>query len=124
MGRTNWLEGRVAAAADGRSNFETASGWVMPVETAAAISGRASLCVRPESVEMGSHAEAPPLGATSGKILEVVPLGPLRQIAIEIAGGIRLLASEPNRAGAAPVAGARVSVSIKPEAGMLFPHPA
>jgi putative spermidine/putrescine transport system ATP-binding protein/putrescine transport system ATP-binding protein len=122
MGRTNWLEGRVVSGPDGRAQFETTSGWRMALEASTTPSGPASLCVRPESVEIGPHSEPPP-GAASGQIVEVVPLGPIRQVVIELSGGVRVVAAQSNRVGDAPLAGARVSVSIAPEAGVLFPVP-
>ena len=121
MGRTNWLEGHVIPGPDGRPQFETAAGWRLEVEANPTISGPASLCVRPESVEIGPHSEPPPPGAALGQILEVVPLGPVRQIVVEMSGSARIVAAQSNRVGDAPLAGARVSVSIPPGAGVLFP---
>jgi len=120
MGRTNWLEGRVVAGPDGPSLFESASGWRLAVERGAAL-GAASLCIRPESFEIGPSSKASPVGATNGQIVEVVPLGPIRQVVVELAGGARIVAAQSNRFGDAPLAGARVNVSVAPEAGVLFP---
>jgi putative spermidine/putrescine transport system ATP-binding protein/putrescine transport system ATP-binding protein len=120
MGRTNWLDGHVVNV-DGGRRFETPAGWRWPVDEAIKILGPARLCVRPESVEIGRDSIAP--GALTGEIVEIVPLGPIRQVVVEFPGGARVVAAQSNRNGDAPPAGARVSVSIAPQAGVLFQGP-
>jgi len=121
MGRTNWFEGDVARSDSGQSRFTAPSGWSVAVARYSNIPGKASLCVRPESVEVRSLADQPPAGAVAGRILDVVPLGPIRQIVVQLDAGDRIIAVQPNRADDAPTRGARVSLSMPPEAIVLFP---
>jgi hypothetical protein len=84
------------------------------------LSGAVQLCVRPESIEvMQGGAQA--AGTMPGHIVDVVPLGPVRQLLIELAGGDRVLAAQPNRADSSPVRGEAVAIAVPPTACTLFP---
>ena len=121
MGRTNWFDGELSVSDAEGPRFTAASGWSVPVARGAGHVGRASLCVRPESVEVCAIAGALPASAVAGRIVEVIPLGPIRQVVVQLDAGERIVAAQPNRAGDAPIPGASVGVSMSPEAIALFP---
>ena len=90
MGRTNWIAGHLREDA-----------------------GRAEPCVRPETIEvMRLEAEKHLAGTTVGRIVEVTPLGPIRQIPVERDGGDRLLVAQPNRADQSPAPGEPVAIAV------------
>lgn len=118
MGGVNWLSGQVERGSNGAQGFRTASGWFLPLATPDHDGPASALCVRPESIDLtllstGSTAPA-------GRVVEVVPLGPLRQITVEMAGGERLVACQTNRADHIPEIGQAVNVAIEPRACRLF----
>ena len=121
MGRTNWFDGALSESGSAGPQFTAASGWSVPLARGARNSGQASLCVRPESVEVRSFSDTAPASSIPGRIVEVIPLGPVRQVVVQLDAGERIIASQTNRAEAAPLPGARVIVSISPEAIVLFP---
>ena len=121
MGRANWITGQVRAAGDS-SSFHTPAGWALPLDGAATSVGEAQLCVRPESIEVMQHegSERRP-GTMPGHVVDVVPLGPIRQLLIELVGGDRVLAAQPNRVDRAPARGEAVAIAVSPAACTLFP---
>lgn len=60
-------------------------------------------------------------GTAPGRIVDVVPLGPMRQLLIELVGGDRVLASQTNHANRTPVRGEAVEIAVPPTACTLFP---
>ncbi|ANP87497.1 hypothetical protein BA011_18400 [Rhizobium leguminosarum] len=76
------------------------------------------ICVRPESVEISS--DAPGVGAMPGRVADVVTLGAFRHVVLTIASGDRIISACPNRPDIAFVRGQEISVSIPPEACVLF----
>ena len=121
MGRTNWFDGALSESDVDGPRFTAAAGWSVPVARGAGRPGRASLCVRPESVELRAIAGALPATTIAGRIVEVIPLGPIRQVVVQLDAGERIVAAQPNRASDAPIPGASVGVSMSPEAIALFP---
>jgi putative spermidine/putrescine transport system ATP-binding protein/putrescine transport system ATP-binding protein len=119
MGRANWLAGEIGRDDAGVATFRSRFGWSLPVVGADVASGPAALCIRPESVEL-TETDARG-GALSGRVVDVVPLGPVRQIILELAGGERLIAAEPNRAGRVPARGEAVGIAIPSSACVFFP---
>ena len=119
MGRANWIDGQVRQVG-GASTFQTPAGWTLPLDGLSLLTGAVQLCVRPESIEVMQGA-APSEGTTAGRIVDVVPLGPIRQLLIELVGGDRVLAAQPNRADRTPVRGEAVSITVPPTACSLFP---
>ena len=120
MGRANWIAGHVQAG-DGGGQFRAASGWTVPVADMRSLTGEAQLCLRPESIELVRQEAGSPAGMGSGRILDIVPLGPIRQLTIELVGGDRLVVAEPNRADRSFATGEAVVLSVPPEACLLFP---
>ena len=121
MGRTNWFDGALSGSVNDAPQFTASSGWSVPLARGAGNSGPASLCVRPESVEVRAMAVASPRSALAGRVVEVVPLGPIRQVVVQLDAGDRIIAAQPNRAEDVPLPGAAVSVSMSPDAIALFP---
>ena len=121
MGRANWITGKVQTS-DGGVIFRAASGWTLPVAQSGQSAGEAQLCVRPESIAVTPRdAAGPAPGEAFGRIVEVVSLGPIRQIIIELIGGERLVAAQPNRADEGPVRDQPVTIAVPPAACTLFP---
>ena len=121
MGRANWIAGHLRKDA-GIATFRARSGWTLPVADAGWDAGEAELCIRPESIEvMSPEAETPSVGGMVGRIIEVIPLGPIRQILIELRSGDHLLAAQPNRADQAPAPGEPVAIAVSPAACTVFP---
>ena len=121
MGRANWIAGHVESL-DGCSLFRSASGWTIPVGHPGTPLGEMHLCIRPESIAVTPRdavGQAP--SGASGRIVEVVPLGPIRQIVVELIGGERLVAAQPNRADACPERDELVTIAVSPTACTLFP---
>jgi len=121
MGRTNWFEGALTVSPSGQARFTAASGWSAPLDAADRPAGPASLCIRPEGVEIWGGPDPSPAGSPAGRVLDVVPLGPVRQVVVQLHTGERIVAAQPNRAADAPAPGMSVSVSLSPDAIVLFP---
>lgn len=119
MGGVNWLSGHQESGADGAHSFRTASGWRIPLAAQDRSTAATALCVRPESIDL--VARAADADGPKGCIKEIVPLGPLRQITINMPGGERLVAVQPNRVDLIPDVGQTVGINIAPQACMLFP---
>ena len=78
--------------------------------------------MRPESIEVTRlEAERPMAGTTLGRVVEVTPLGPIRQVLIELGSGARLLAAQPNRADQSFAPGEPVAIAVRPAACTVFP---
>jgi putative spermidine/putrescine transport system ATP-binding protein/putrescine transport system ATP-binding protein len=122
MGRANWISGEIERSAAGTSIFRALSGWTLALSSQDPPPGAAHLCVRPETIAVlpkGMPDAAP--GAITGHIDEVVPLGPIRQLAVALQGGERLIATQPNRADHSHLPGQEVAVIVPPAACMVFP---
>ena len=121
MGRTNWITGHLCKDA-GTATFCAQSGWTLPVAGAGLDAGKADLCIRPESIEVVRlDPEKIMAGTTLGRIVEVTPLGPIRQMLIELESGDRLLVAQPNRADQSPAPGEPVAIAVPSAACTLFP---
>ncbi|WP_376777690.1 TOBE domain-containing protein [Rhizobium laguerreae] len=83
-----------------------------------ATSGADEICVRPESVEISSG--APAAGAMTGRVADVVTLGAFRHVVLDLVSGDRIISACPNRPDIAFARGQEISVSIPPEACVLF----
>jgi putative spermidine/putrescine transport system ATP-binding protein/putrescine transport system ATP-binding protein len=118
MGRTNWIHGSISAAGGTARKFRSESGWEFPVASTASLSGAAEICVRPESVEISSG--TPGAGAMAGRVADVVTLGAFRHVVLDLASGDRIISACPNRPDIAFARGQEISVSIPPEACVLF----
>jgi putative spermidine/putrescine transport system ATP-binding protein/putrescine transport system ATP-binding protein len=119
MGRTNWLAGRIDRQANQTQFRLAASGWTVAVDAPDAVVGPADLCVRPESVEVMQGANGGNVAA--GRVLEIIPLGVVRHVLIELAPGERLLAAQPNRPDDVPNVGDAVRIRLPPQACLVFP---
>ena len=121
MGRTNWITGHLCKDAR-TATFCAQSGWTLPVAGAGLDAGKADLCIRPESIEVVRlDPEKIMAGTTLGRIVEVTPLGPIRQMLIELDSGDRLLVAQPNRADQSPAPGEPVAIAVPSAACTLFP---
>lgn len=74
--------------------------------------------MRPESVEISSG--APGAGAMTGRVADVVTLGAFRHVVLDLVSGDRIISACPNRPDIAFARGQEISVSIPPEACVLF----
>jgi putative spermidine/putrescine transport system ATP-binding protein/putrescine transport system ATP-binding protein len=119
MGRTNWLAGRIDRQANQTQFRLAASGWTVPVDAPDAVVGPAELCVRPESVELTKGANGS--NAAAGRVLEIIPLGVVRHVLVELAAGERLIAAQPNRPDDVPSVGDAVQIRLPPQACVVFP---
>jgi putative spermidine/putrescine transport system ATP-binding protein/putrescine transport system ATP-binding protein len=118
MGRTNWIPGSISAADGMVRKFRSESGWEFPVVSTENHSGAAEVCVRPESVEITSGGRGD--GAMLGRVAEVITLGAFRHVVLELASGDRIISACPNRPDIAFARGQEISISIPPEACVLF----
>jgi ABC-type Fe3+/spermidine/putrescine transport system ATPase subunit len=126
LGRSNWFAGRLAGSDGNRQRFETVCGLQLSVAMPPPDSAGCELCVRPESIDLLPDQSIGPLAgrnAVRGRVREVVLLGASRQVVLEIAGGGRLLAIEPNRAGTGRAPGDFAIACFPAEDCILVPSP-
>ncbi|MFG1464739.1 ABC transporter ATP-binding protein [Xanthobacter sp. DSM 24535] len=119
MGVTNLLQGR----AEGRDRFRLATGELVAVPAASPTEGEFAIAVRPESVSLGAR---DPL--SSNALFAQIDLATYRGLVIDYrlktASGLTIIARRPSPAvgGPAPlIAGEKVQMSWRPEAGVLVP---
>ena len=125
MGRANWLRGRIEAQGTGLAAFVGTSGLKLVV-TAPEMPTReeVDLCIRPESIDLMSPeaaAASKERNRIAGQVLEVTLLGAMRQVLVELQGGGRVLAVQPNRAGDAFGQGRPVVVGFPAEGCVVVP---
>jgi len=115
LGEANWLEGRVAAVADGRCRVETPAGVLVAAADAQAAAGQA--------VKFGFRPEAVVLGAAEGlpaTVEGVTYLGATEQYVLRLPGGAVVKAVESSPV-AARRPGETVTVAIRPDGVFLLP---
>ena len=126
MGRANWFRGRLEAHGNGLAAFVGANGMKLVVSTPHDTAGRSEvdLCVRPESIDLMPLQAAATSGERNripGQVLEVTPLGAMRQILVELQGGGQVLAVQPNRGGDLHGLGQPVIVGLPAEGCVVVP---
>ena len=119
IGRTNWFHGRIeAATGDGLSRFTTDSGTALTIRHPGAADGRPwSICVRPERITVTGIeicSETPGENRLNGKVADIVNMGSEFHYIVESPEG-RIMAVEPNRAGARVQKGEPVSLLFRAE---------
>jgi ABC-type Fe3+/spermidine/putrescine transport system ATPase subunit len=126
IGRTNWFHGRIEAVqGDALSRFTTDAGTQLAIRSRGATDGKPwSICVRPERItvtgaESGSAASSD--NRLSGKVVDIVNMGSEFHYIIESAEG-RIMAVEPNRAGARVQKGEPVNVLFRAEDCVVLPR--
>jgi putative spermidine/putrescine transport system ATP-binding protein/putrescine transport system ATP-binding protein len=117
MGRSNWFCGTVIAP----DQFRTDEGFLFAIAPHNPDGRRHSLCLRPEHIDVLPDSDAPSENQLAAHVVEVVLLGAARQITIELAGGRRLLALQPNRSAAPPKRGQPVLATFLAAACILVP---
>ncbi len=126
MGRANWFRGRIEAQGNGLAAFVGANGLKLVVSAQGDMAARTDvdLCVRPESIDLMPLQVAAVSGERNripGEVLEVTPLGAMRQVLVELQGGGQVLAVQPNRLGDAQVPGQPVIVGLPAEGCVVVP---
>jgi len=123
LGRANLIHGRVAGREGGRLLIESVSGALRlraPDDPALADGTEVWLAVRPENIGLDTHGSPNTL---RGTVREAVYAGDVSRYVVEIAEGVHLRLSQPNRAGepgARPAAGAEVAIAWPEEAGAVL----
>ena len=123
LGRANLIEGRVAGREGGWLVIESDRGGLRlraPDDAALTAGMKVALAVRPENIGFAAPGEA---NSHTGTVREAVYAGNLSRYVVDIAEGIALRVSLPNRAGAAaprPETGARVTLAWPAEAGIVL----
>ena len=121
MGRSNWFAGRMT----GPATFQTTCGLSLEVSHDPALRGcDFDLCIRPESVDLLPATAAPSGNRVPGRVVEVVLLGAVRQVAVELAHGQHILVLQPNRPFGGVAAGATVMLALPPDACVPIPSAA
>jgi putative spermidine/putrescine transport system ATP-binding protein/putrescine transport system ATP-binding protein len=119
IGRTNWFHGRIETApGEGFSRFTTNAGTALAIRSSDPTGGGEwSICVRPERITVtgtDSGSMAPGDNRLNGTVVDIVNMGSEFHYIIEGAEG-RIMAVEPNRAGARVQKGEPVNVRFRAE---------
>ena len=128
LGRANLIAGRIAGREGGMALIESGAGAVRlraPYDPQLADGTEVWLAVRPENIGFDTPNLAKPhrTNTLRGMVREAVYAGDVQRYVVEIAEGVRLRISQPNRAGegaARPVPGSAVDIAWPAEAGVVL----
>jgi putative spermidine/putrescine transport system ATP-binding protein len=121
VGRSNFLDGAIEAGA----TFRSRGGAVFKVSAQGAGAAAATFAIRPEqvSIQRKRLARTPVHGVNwlEGRVAMTSYLGPGIDVHVALAGGERIVAALPNRAGLdVPAVGDDVLVGWPEEGGLIF----
>jgi putative spermidine/putrescine transport system ATP-binding protein/putrescine transport system ATP-binding protein len=120
IGRSNFFDGIVTEGPAGERTFETKDGFGIRLADRATAFGKATICIRPERLTIGSVADTG-LNSLSGHVADIVEFGTERQISVALASGRRVHVVEKDHRAVLPVNGAGCELSFRPDACIVIP---